>query len=174
LEAAQKIEGIEVVDLYEEYPRFNIDIDLEQQKLLGHDLALIQCPLFWYSTPSLVKAWQDLVLEQCFAYGHGGDRLQGKRLMFALTAAGSAKAYTEQGYQHYPLRTFLTPVEQTARLSKMGVVPPYVLFDSLKAPNSDAPKKHVEGYAELLKALRITLILMRPGRSPRRTPQTCQ
>ena len=94
--------------------------------------------------------------------------------MFALTAAGSAKAYTEQGYQHYPLRTFLTPVEQTARLSKMGVVPPYVLFDSLKAPNSDAPKKHVEGYAELLKALRITLILMRPGRSPRWTPQTCQ
>jgi putative NADPH-quinone reductase len=46
LEAAQKIEGIEVVDLYEEYPRFNIDIDLEQQRLLDHDLALIQCPLF--------------------------------------------------------------------------------------------------------------------------------
>ena len=42
----RKIEGIEVVDLYEEYPRFNIDIGLEQQRLLGHDLALILCPLF--------------------------------------------------------------------------------------------------------------------------------
>ena len=153
-QAAQAIEGIQKVDLYAEYPRFDIDVDLEQRRLIEHDLILIQCPLFWYSTLSLVKEWQDLVLEQGFAYGHGGDRLKGKKLMFALTAAGSAEAYTEKGYQHYPLRTFLTPLEQTARLSKMDFVPPYVLYESLKAPNSDVLDKHISGYQELLTAIR--------------------
>lgn len=153
-EEAEKISGITLVDLYAEYPRFDIDIDTEQQRLLDHDLVLFQCPLFWYSTPSLIKEWQDLVLEHGFAYGHDGEQLQGKKLMFALTAAGPEDAYTEQGYQHYPLRTFLTPLEQTARLSKMEFIAPYVLYESLKANKTGAIEQHARGYAKLLTSIR--------------------
>jgi len=152
--AAAHIRDITLVDLYSEYPRFDIDVGREQQRLLAHDVILFQFPLFWYSTPSLIKEWQDLVLEHGFAYGTGGDRLAGKVMMLAVTGAGPEEAYTHQGYQHYPVRTFLTPLEQTARLCKMRFPAPYVLYSSLKAPAAGRVEPHVDGYRRLLEAIR--------------------
>lgn len=146
--------GITFVDLYRDYPRFDINVDTEQQRLLDHDVILFQFPLFWYSTPSIIKEWQDLVLEHGFAYGADGDRLAGKHMMLAITAAGPEDAYTDRGYQHYPLRTFLTPLEQTARLCKMAFPAPYVLYASLRAPGAGLVDSHVAGYRQLLEAIR--------------------
>lgn len=152
--AARDVEGISFVDLYGDYPRFDIDVDAEQRRLLDHDVMVFQFPVFWYSTPSILKEWQDLVLEHGFAYGAGGDRLQGKRMMLAITAAGPEEAYTHRGYQHYPLRTFLTPLEQTARLCRMHFPAPYVLHSSLRAPSDGQVEPHVTGYVALLEAIR--------------------
>ena len=152
--AARAIGGISFVDLYATYPRHDIDIAAEQQRLLGADVILMQFPLFWYATPSLLKEWIDLVLEHGFAYGAGGDRLAGKIMMLAVTAGGTEEAYTTNGYQHYPLRTFLTPMEQTARLCRMRFVAPYVLLGAIKAPTTGAVAPHVAGYVRLLEAVR--------------------
>ena len=152
--AAEAVDGITFVDLYRDYPRFDINVDVEQQRLLDHDVVLFQFPLFWYSTPSIIKEWQDLVLEHGFAYGTDGDKLEGKRMMLAITAAGPGDAYSEGGYQHYPLREFLRPLEQTARLCGMKFGPPYVLYESLRAPSTGAVEPHVEGYRRLLTAIR--------------------
>ena len=154
LKQAQKVSGITLVDLYAEYPRFEIDINREQGRLLDHDVILFQFPLFWYSTPSLVKEWQDLVLEHGFAYGVDGDRLAGKKMMVAITAAGPANAYTHEGYQGYDLRTFLRPIQQTAHLCHMDFPAPYVLYASLKAPEKGLELSHAEGYRKLLEAIR--------------------
>ena len=151
---AGALDGITFVDLYSDYPRFDIDVDAEQQRLLDHDVILFQFPLFWYSTPSILKEWQDLVLEHGFAYGADGDRLAGKRMMLALTAAGPEEAYSSGGYQHYPLRDFLRPLEQTALLCGMHFESPYVLFSSLKAPATGTVDRHVEGYRHMLEAIR--------------------
>ena len=152
--AAEALDGISFVDLYRDYPRFDIDADREQQRLLDHDVILFQCPLFWYSTPSIVKEWQDLVLEHGFAYGSHGDRLTGKYMMLAVTAAGPEDAYSNGGFQHYPLRDFLRPLEQTARLCGMCFPAPYVLYSSLRAPSSGAVEPHVNAYRRLLEAIR--------------------
>ena len=152
--AAAATEGISFVDLYRAYPRFDIDVDAEQTRLLDHAVILFQFPVFWYSTPSLIKEWQDLVLEHGFSYGAGGDRLSVKAMMLAVTAAGPTESYAQDGYQHFPLRTFLTPLEQTARLCKMDFLPPYVLYEALRAPGTDKLCAHVSGYRHLLEALR--------------------
>ncbi len=152
--AASSVERISFVDLYRDYPRFDIDVNVEQRRLLEHDVVLFQFPVFWYSTPSIVKEWQDLVLEHGFAYGADGDKLAGKRLQLAITAAGPDDAYTEQGYQHFPMRTFLTPLEQTARLCSMGFPAPYVLYAALKAPSAGFVEPHVDGYRRFLEAIR--------------------
>ena len=152
--AAAAIDGITYVDLYRDYPRYDIDVDVEQQRLLDHDVVVFQFPMFWYSTPSIIKEWQDLVLEHGFAYGAGGDRLSGKRLQLAITAAGPEEAYTEAGYQHFPIRTFLTPLEQTARLCDMRFPAPYVLYSALRAPGAGLVQPHVDGYRRLLEAIR--------------------
>lgn len=101
---ARGVAGITVVDLYAEYPRFDIDIDREQARILDHDVILFQYAMFWYSTPSIVKEWLDLVLDRGFAYGTGGDRLRGKTLMLAVTAAGpeDADALAELARLHDP------------------------------------------------------------------------
>lgn len=153
-DVASAVDGITLVDLYRDYPRFDIDADTEQQRLLDHDVILFQFPMFWYSTPSIIKEWQDLVLEHGFAYGSGGDKLKGKTLMLAITAAGPRDAYSAGGYQHYPMRDFLRPLEQTARLCEMRFAPPYVLYGSLKAPGDGRLERHVAGYRRLLEAIR--------------------
>lgn len=152
--AARRLNGITVADLYAEYPRFDIDIDREQERLLSHDVIVFQFPLFWYSTPSLLKEWIDLVLEHGFAYGAGGDKLIGKRVQLAVTAAGPAEAYAADGYQRYPLRTFLTPLERTFGLCHMPFSAPYVLFAALRAPTEGRAEPHVEGYRKMLVAIR--------------------
>jgi putative NADPH-quinone reductase len=152
--AAAAVNDITYVDLYREYPRFDIDVDIEQRRLLDHDVILFQFPFFWYSTPSILKEWQDLVLEHGFAYGVGGDKLAGKRLQLAITAAGPKDAYTPGGYQHHPIREFLAPLEQTARLCAMRFPAPYVLYASLRAPGAGLVEPHVEGYRHLLEAIR--------------------
>ena len=145
--AAAAVDGVTYVDLYRDYPRFDIDVNVEQKRLLDHDVILFQFPLFWYSTPSIIKEWEDLVLEHGFAYGTDGDKLEGKRLMLAITAAGPDDAYTSGGYQHYPLRDFLRPLEQTARLCKMEFSPPYVIYSSLRAPEDGRLGDHEHGPA---------------------------
>ena len=152
--AAAQVDDITVVDLYADYPRFDINVVAEQERLLGHDVVLLQFPLFWYSTPSILKEWQDIVLEHGFAYGADGDKLAGKTMMLAITAAGPDDAYTSGGYQHYPLRDFLRPLEQTAKLCSMEFATPLALYGSLSAPLTGEVDPHVDGYRRLLEAIR--------------------
>ena len=116
-DAARNAEGVTFVDLYAEYPRFDIDVDQEQRRLEAADVVIFQHPLYWYSTPSILKEWQDLVLEHGFAYGPNGKALEGKLLFCAVTAGGSQDAYCAGGYNNFTLRELLRPVEQTAILA---------------------------------------------------------
>ncbi len=64
--------GVTFHDLYEAYPDFNILVPHEQELLEAHDVVVLQHPFYWYSTPALVKEWEDLVLQHGWAYGTGG------------------------------------------------------------------------------------------------------
>ena len=150
---AAEMDGITYVDLYRDYPRFDIDADIEQQRLLEHDVILFQFPMFWYSTPSIIKEWQDLVLEHGFAYGSGGDKLAGKRMLLAITAAGPEDAYSPGGYQRHSMRDFLRPLEQTARLCRMIYLAPFVVYGTL-GMTRDRLHEHARNYRRFLEALR--------------------
>ena len=73
-----KIEGVTFHDLYEMYPDFNIDIKHEKKLCEVNDVIIFQHPFFWYSTPAILKEWQDLVLEHGWAYGSEGKALENK------------------------------------------------------------------------------------------------
>ena len=87
LAAISGLDGITVRDLYAEYPDLMIDARREQRSLLAHDLLVLQHPFYWYSSPAVIKEWLDIVLEQGWAYGAGGDRLRGKFLLDNLLNA---------------------------------------------------------------------------------------
>jgi len=151
---AGQVTGVTCVDLYADYPRFNINVDREQDRLRAHDAIVFQFPMFWYSTPSLIKEWQDLVLEHGFAYGAGGTALQGKAMQLAVTAAGPGDAYSASGYQRHAIRDFLRPLEQTAHLCHMTFLTPYILFAALLHKENTHIEQNADGYATLLKRLR--------------------
>lgn len=75
-ELVRRILGITGIDLHAEYPNLIIDVQREQQRLLAHDLILFQFPLYGYSTPAILKEWQNLVLEHGFAHGADGHAQQ--------------------------------------------------------------------------------------------------
>ncbi|MCV2884854.1 NAD(P)H-dependent oxidoreductase [Aestuariibacter sp. AA17] len=152
-EAARSLDYVTAVDLYGEYPRFKIDIDKEQQRLREHDVVVFLFPFYWYSTPAILKEWQDLVLEYGFAYGAGGDALHGKWFMCALSAGGNEQAYRAQGYNHFTLRELLQPLEQTARLTGMCYIPPFALFQSRTAKDENRLSTHIQDWLLVLKGL---------------------
>nr|WP_276562460.1 NAD(P)H-dependent oxidoreductase [Hoeflea prorocentri] len=153
-EAASMSPGVTFVDLYAEYPRFKINIETEQQRLLDHDVIVFQFPMFWYSTPALLKEWQDLVLEYGFAYGEGGDKIAGKLFLPVVTTGGPEDFYRVGGRNNFPLRDLLSPLEQTANLCGLRFIPPYTLYAAPKAIGNERMNRHLEGYRQLLKALR--------------------
>ena len=152
--AAEGIDGVTLVDLYAEYPDFRINVDREQKRLLDHDVIVFQHPLYWYSTPAILKEWQDLVLEYGFAYGSGGNKLHGKVFLDALTAGGLEDAYRDKGYNHFTIGQLLQPLEQTANLCGMTWLPPFALFGARLAVEEGRVEQHVAAWVRTLEALR--------------------
>ncbi len=152
--AARAVEGVTVHDLYEAYPSFQIDVAHEQRLLLEHDVVVFQHPFYWYSGPALLKEWMDLVLDYNFAYGPEGTRLQGKALLSAITAGGSAHAYARDGHNRYTMEELLRPFEQTAVLCGMAWLPPFVVHGTARLTGSETIAAHAAAYAARLKALR--------------------
>lgn len=141
--AAKGLAGVTFHDLYETYPDFAIDIETEQETLVAHDVVALQFPLYWYSTPALLKEWFDLVWLHGFAYGLDGNALAGKRLFVACTTGGAAKAYHAHGYNRFSMDDFLRPLEQTAYLCGMVWETPFVVHGA--AVKDDAELKAEAG-----------------------------
>lgn len=121
------IKDVTLNDLYEEYYDFNIDVEREKGLLIAHDIIIFHHPFYWYSTPALLKQWEDLVLEHGWAYGSKGTALVGKKLMNIITTGGTPQAYTKESINRHTMREFLIPIEQTAKLCGMIFLPPYLI-----------------------------------------------
>ncbi|WP_153797248.1 NAD(P)H-dependent oxidoreductase [Foetidibacter luteolus] len=126
------LQGVTFNDLYELYPDLHIDVAREKNLLLQHDIIVLQHPFYWYSGPAIIKQWLDLVLEYNWAYGPGGNVLEGKKMMSAISCGGSINAYTQGGYNRYPVTDFLLPFKQTAYLCKMNWLPPFVIHSTYR------------------------------------------
>ncbi len=153
VEVARGVKGVTVHDLYEVYPSFNISAKREQKLLVEHDAIVFQHPFYWYSTPALLKEWQDIVLEHGWAYGKGGDHLTGKLTLNAMTTGGPEQAYSETGWNNFSIRQFLAPWEQTANLCKMRFLAPFTVHSALQYSTADEMTPQLDAYRTLLTAL---------------------
>ena len=150
----EKLPGVTFHDLYEAYPEFLIDVKREQKLLLDHPIIVFQHPFYWYSTPSILKEWQDLVLEYGWAYGKGGTALKGKVLLNAVTTGGPEQAYRSEGHNRFTMRQFLAPMDQTARLCGMDYYAPFVVHSSLVIGSPEEAASQALQYRALIESLR--------------------
>lgn len=124
---ARELTGATFHDLYEAYPDFDIDVPREQELLTSHDRIVLQFPIYWYSTPPIVKQWEDLVLTHGWAYGQQGTALRGKQVLCAASAGARQEAYAPDGFHEVSLRQYLLPIEATARLCGMAYLDPFLI-----------------------------------------------
>ena len=152
--AVENLEGITFHDLYANYPDFLIDVNREKELCESHDIIVLQHPFYWYSTPSIMKEWFDLVLEHDWAYGSKGNALTGKISFEALTAGGGHDNYRADGLNLFTIRELTTPYQATANLCGMKWLPPFgVLGIHMGLPEEELVQ-HAEQYRRTLIALR--------------------
>jgi NAD(P)H dehydrogenase (quinone) len=108
------------------------DIQNELNKLMQCDLLVLNFPLFWFSTPAILKGWIDRVLVSGTVYGgkrfydRGG--LRGKRAIVSVTLGGQAHMFGSDGI-HGPLEGMLRHLLQgTLAYTGLDVLAPFVAW----------------------------------------------
>lgn len=130
------------------------DIKEELEKLIWCDLLILNFPIYWFSTPAILKGWIDRVFISGIVYGgkrfydHGG--LAGKKAMLAITIGGQEHMFGPDSI-HGPLENMLNPLLRgTLAYSGLSVLPPFVGWH-VPYISEDARKNILFSYEERLR-----------------------
>jgi len=166
LRATDGLGDVEVRHLESLYPDGRIDVAAEQGALLAATRVVFQFPFYWFSTPPLLKAWQDEVLAVGFAYGPGGTKTRGKLLQPVLTTGGGHEKYRPGGQNLYEVTELLKPLETMAHFVGMKMLPPLVLHHVPNVPGIPVPadaeariEEFAVAYRQLLSAPAAAAVL---------------
>lgn len=107
----------------------HFDPAVEHDIIDAHDAIVFQFPWYWYAVPGTLKKYIDEVLTPGWAY-RGGNALEGKALMLAVSTGGPEDAYSENGKNLYPMSTLLAPHIATANMVKMVWQEPFTVHSA--------------------------------------------
>ena len=131
-EEIQQNQQIKISHLYAQYPDFVIDVPKEQALIQHSEAIVLQFPVYWYSSPALLKEWIDQVFTEGFAYGDHGVMLQDKPLFLAVTLAAEASFCSEKDEKGNPnlfaLSHTLLPFESLAVYCGMKWAGSFAIF----------------------------------------------
>ena len=139
----QRYPEITIHHLYEEYPYRPINVYQEQQLLLQHDRIVFQFPLFWYSSPALLKQWQDEVLSFIWSKNEG-DQLKGKELLLAISIGDPKHVFQAKGFT---IEEIMRPMELMAISNQMTFLPIFAFYNTNSAGEeeiADSAKAYIE------------------------------
>lgn len=152
--AVRDLDGVTVNDLYASYPDLMIDIRREQELCTDHDIIIFQYPFYWYSSPSIINEWMDLVLQHGWAYGSAGHALEGKYMLQTITAGGDDAMYQQDGFNGCTINELLLPYRTTAKICRMRWLPPFTVLGIHRGLSKVQLHDRAEGYRRTLIALR--------------------
>lgn len=145
----QHPDHLTVHDLYGRYPDGKIDVAAEQTLVEAHANLVLQFPVYWFSSPPLLKQWQDEVLTHGWAYGSKGKKLQDKKIGLAVSAGTPAEDYAKDGAIGHSINEVLLPFKCTVQYVRANWQPPFVFHDiDSHAGRDDAALKRVEQSAD--------------------------
>ena len=147
--AAERTRDVTVRYLYDLYPEGRIDVAAEQAALTAVDRIVLQFPMYWYSSPALLKQWQDDVLTYGWAYGSTGRALAGKELLVAVSTGADSYGRGDS----YSVNELLLPFQATADLCHLTYLEPFATTGALSIPD-EALAARAREYATVLTAPR--------------------
>lgn len=125
------------------------DIQKEQAKLVAADGIVIQFPLWWYSTPAILKGWFDRVFTKGFAYGlrdpdhpgrtfrYGDGPLQGRIAQVVVTTGSPAAPMGPRGINGQLDQVLFPLLHGTLWYVGMDVLPPLAVHSADRLTGGD-------------------------------------
>jgi len=122
--------------------KLSTDITAELNKISWADHIIFQFPLWWFSTPAILKGWLDRVLVKGFAYDTGkifnDGLLKDKTASLVVTTQSPESAYQTNGLHQATIDTFLHHIHHTLRFVGIKTLAPFVTYAAF---NLDAAQK---------------------------------
>ncbi|MDQ1035608.1 NAD(P)H dehydrogenase (quinone) [Streptomyces sp. V3I8] len=78
---------------------YSDETQAHMRRILDADLVVAVFPVYWQSTPAILKGWIDRVWNYGFAYGRSRPRLAGKRMLWLGLAGATADDPVVEGMQ---------------------------------------------------------------------------
>jgi NAD(P)H dehydrogenase (quinone) len=108
------------------------DIKNEIEKISWADHIIFQFPLWWFSTPAMLKGWLDRILVKGFAYDSGkvfaDGLLQGKTAAVVVTTQSPEEAYQLDGMHGCPIDAFLHSFHHTLKFTGIKTLTPFIVY----------------------------------------------
>lgn len=148
LEAIKNLPNVKIRNLDELYGS-NLkafDIKKEQEFLKEAQKIVFQFPLFWFSTPPMLKAYQDEIFTATL-YSNKGDILANKEFHIAVSLGSEESKYSPSGRNEKSLKEYLLPLFGMAKYCKMQPKEVFVSDNSFKITDEEIAefaKKYVE------------------------------
>jgi len=131
--------------LYTVYPDLNFDIEAEQEILAKHDEIIFQFPLHWFNVPFALKKYLDNILSFGWAFGPGGDKLNGKKIGFAVSSGGDKASYE----RHITLEQLLLPMYTSFQFCGCKLLPTHKFYGANHQPKTEDILKNAKEYIAL-------------------------
>jgi putative NADPH-quinone reductase len=120
----------------------SVDISSELTKISWANHIIFQFPLWWFSTPAILKGWFDRILIKGFAYDAGkifnDGLLKGKTASLIVTTQSPESAYQKEGLHQATIDTFLHHIHHTLRFVGIKTLAPFIVYAAF---NLDAEQK---------------------------------
>ena len=117
--------GLQWISLADEHEPTGFDIQRHQSTLEGADTIIVHFPMYWYSSPALVKSWLDALLTPGWAFPIEVSKLRGKRMLVSVTTGSPLDTFQPTGSNERTLEDLLLPFERMAKycgMNWLGVV----------------------------------------------------
>jgi len=142
---------------------FSDEIKAEMDDVLWADMLVFNFPLWWSTTPAILKGWLDKVLAIGFSY-HPRDKhyetgiLKGKKAFCCVTCGGSEEAYSKSG-EHGDILDILHHLNHgTLNYCGISVYPPFLSWRAHLMP-PEVLEKYLADYKIYLENLDKTEFL---------------
>src|SRR5699024_10271077 len=128
MHAIPENDGITIHHLEDAYPDGKIDVAKEHTLLREHDRIIFQFPFYWYSSPAMLKQWQDDVLIDGFAIGKNGSTLYGKEFGLVFAVGIREQEYQAGGRELFSISELMRPFQAMAYKTGMTYIKPLPIY----------------------------------------------
>jgi len=137
----------DIHQLYKIYPDEKINVLAEQRLIENYNKIIFQFPLYWFSSPPLLKKWLDEVLTYGWAFGSkSGYKLENKKIALAISAGAIKDDYSIKGNYNHTLKEVLVPFELTFKYVKANYLRYFVNYESDPNTPSELIEESAQSY----------------------------